>query len=124
MSMISFQNRVRSWAVACFGLDVADNRTIRNYRFLEEALELVQAIGCTKDRALALVEYVYERPAGDPRQEVGGVMVTLAALCAANELPLEDCAELELERCYMNIAKIRAKQAAKNARLNEPASIP
>lgn len=60
-----------------------------------------------------LVDYTFGRPVGDPSQEVGGVMVTLAALCAAADLSVVDCSETELRRCWANIERIRAKQATK-----------
>ena len=87
----------------------------RNHRFLEEALELVQACGCTAEDAHKLVDYTFGRPKGDATQEVGGVMVTLAALCHAQSLDLGHCAQLELDRINAPgiIEKIRAKQAAK-----------
>lgn len=109
----TFQRRVREWVVACFGADVADDRAERSHRFVEEALELVQSLGCTREDCLRLVDYVYGRPAGEPFQEVGGVMTTLAALCAANGLDLESAAEAELARVWTKLEQIRAKQAAK-----------
>ena len=39
------------------------------HRFLEEALELVQACGATASEAHQLVDYVYGRPVGEPAQE-------------------------------------------------------
>jgi hypothetical protein len=51
--------------------------------------------------------------AGDAHQEVGGVMVTLAALCLANELDVLEAAETELQRIWTKVEAIRAKQAAK-----------
>jgi len=111
--MSAFQQRVGHWLIRCFGSAVAFDGQERNHRFLEEGLELVQSLGCTKDEALQLVDYVYGRPAGEPSQEVGGVMVTLAALCKANCFDLAVCAELELERIEGKIEQIRAKQAAK-----------
>jgi len=110
---MNFQARVRNWTVECFGKSVADNKKERNHRFLEESLELVQSLGCTKEEAMLLVDYVYGREIGRPGQEIGGVMVTLAALGNANILDIEACAELELDRCNRNIALIRAKQALK-----------
>ncbi|MEX0409334.1 hypothetical protein ABGN05_27200 [Aquibium sp. LZ166] len=38
------------------------------------------------------------RDLGEPHQEVGGVMVTLAALCAANGLDMERSGAQELDR--------------------------
>ena len=97
----------------CFGQVIADDKVERNHRFLEEALELVQSTGCTADEAHKLVDYVYGRPIGDPPQEVGGVMVTLAALCLANNMNMHWAGEVELARIWGKIDQIRAKQAAK-----------
>ena len=109
----SFQERVQPWLMACFGEMIAGDREERNHRFLEEALELVQACGCTASEAHQLVDYVYGRPVGEPFQEVGGVMVTLAALCLANDLDMHANAETELARIWTKVEAIRAKQAAK-----------
>lgn len=99
--------------LACFGERISKDKTERNHRFLEEALELVQATGCTKSEAHQLVDYVFERPIGEPVQECGGVMVTLAALCLANDLNMNECGEMELSRIWTKIEKIREKQANK-----------
>ena len=109
----AFQDRVQPWLLACFGEMIAGDREERNHRFLEEALELVQACGCSASEAHQLVDYVFGRPVGQPAQEVGGVMVTLAALCLANGLDMHDAAEVELARIWTMVEKIRAKQAAK-----------
>lgn len=85
------------------------------HRFLEEALELAQATGCSKGEALELVDYVFAREIGDTRQEVGGVMVTLAGLCHAANVDLEDAAEAELKRNWNRIDLIRAKHFARPA---------
>jgi hypothetical protein len=109
----SFQDRVQPWMMECFGPMIAGDREERNHRFLEEALELVQSTGCTAHEAHQLVDYVYGRAVGEPHQEVGGVMVTLAALCLANELNMQEAAETELARIWTKVEAIRAKQAAK-----------
>ncbi|MEW8189899.1 MAG: hypothetical protein AB2766_11400 [Candidatus Thiodiazotropha endolucinida] len=109
----SFQNRVYPWLMECFGPTIAGDRHERNHRFLEEALELVQACGCTASEAHQLVDYVYGRSIGDKPQEVGGVMVTLAALCLAHEMDMHDAGEVELARIWTKVEQIRAKQAAK-----------
>lgn len=110
---LDFQGRVHEWMLTCFGIDIAADPVERNHRFLEEALELVQSVGCSKSEALQLVEYVYGRPPGDTRQEVGGTLVTLAALCTAAGVSMTACGELEVKRVWTKIEQIRAKQAAK-----------
>lgn len=107
------QERVALWMDACFGPTISKDRIERNHRFLEEALELVQANGCTQSEAHQLVEYVYQRNEGDINQEVGGVMITLAALCLASGVDMHAAGETELARIWTKIDKIRAKQAAK-----------
>lgn len=109
----SFQDRVRDWMNATFTKDIVEDKTERNHRFLEEALELVQACNGTQAEAHMLVDYVFNRSRGERAQEVGGVMVTLAALCNANHLRMIDSGNVELERCWKNIAKIREKQLSK-----------
>lgn len=99
--------------MVCFGGMIAGDREERNHRFLEEALELVQACGCPAEDAHQLVDYVYGRPVGEPTQEVGGVMVTLAALCLANGIDMAASGETELARIWTKVDAIRAKQAAK-----------
>ncbi|MBL4800877.1 MAG: hypothetical protein JKY45_03215 [Emcibacter sp.] len=110
-----FQSDVRVWTEKCFGSEVSSDTVERNHRFLEEALELVQACGCSAAEARQLVEYVFLRPVGEKRQEVGGVMVTLAALCNAQDIDLDRSARAELSRINDNstIEKIRFKQANK-----------
>lgn len=109
----AFQNRVQPWLMECFGPMIAGDREERNHRFLEESIELVQACGCSRSEAHQLVDYVFNRPVGEPPQEVGGVMVTLAALCLANGMDMHDAGELELARIWTKVEQIRAKQAAK-----------
>ncbi len=109
----SYQQRVERWLDACFPPAVRSDRAERTHRFLEEALELAQANGCSRDDALALVEYVFGRPVGRPDQEVGGVMVTLAGLCSASGINMDDAGDRELERNWDRIETIRTKQQAK-----------
>lgn len=109
----TFQTRVQTWMMTCFGETIAGDREERSHRFLEESLELVQACGATQSEAHQLVDYVYGRPVGEKNQEVGGVMVTLAALCLAQGLDMHAAGETELARIWTKVEAIRAKQAAK-----------
>lgn len=115
MNMQEMQVKVADWVRQCFGPDALGEKETRNFRFLEEALELVQAGGCSREDAHKLVEYVYDRPVGEMGQEVGGVSTTLAALCASQGIDWGYQAGLELRRVNQPevMEKIRIKQASK-----------
>lgn len=115
MKFSTFQNSVRIWVLQCFGSEISDHKPERNQRFLEESLELVQSCGMSPEDAHRLVDYVYSRPVGLNFQEVGGVLVTLAALCGAQHIRMEEAAGRELQRIQQPevMEKIRAKQATK-----------
>jgi hypothetical protein len=113
MEETTFQRDVYNWLTTCFGPQIANDKIERNYRFLEEALELVQSLGCTKEDAYKLVDYVFERPLGEPQQEVGGVMITIAALCIVNNINMYDAGNIELNRVWEKIDKIKAKHDSK-----------
>lgn len=108
-----FQARVRAWLSKCLGKPRATDQVERTHRALEEAIELAQACGCSEKDALKLVQYVYSRPVGLVHEEVGGVMVTLAALCSAFDVHLGAAAEAELARDWEQIEEIRGKAAAR-----------
>jgi hypothetical protein len=111
----TFQQHVAPWMQACFGPAISADCIERGDRFLEEALELLQSGGYDRARVATLVDYVYGRPAGVPAQEVGGVMVTLAAYCLAAGLDMHEAGAAELTRISdpATIERIRAKQASK-----------
>jgi hypothetical protein len=110
-----YQARVGDWMMACFGADITNSLMERCYRFFEGASELCQALGMSADMAHQLVDYTWGRDKGEPSQEVGGVMVTLAALCFAAGLDMEADGETELSRISAPeiMDKIRRKHAAK-----------
>lgn len=109
------QQHVKIWILKCFNVEIANDKTERSHRFIEESLELVQACGMSKDDVLTMVDYTYDRPLGELSQEVGGVMITLAALCNPHSLNMFHEAENELERINKPeiIDKIREKQKSK-----------
>lgn len=113
--MADFQQRVEPWFRECFPQSVCDDRIERGDRLLEEVLELLQSGDYPPERVAALRDYTWGRPKGEPAQEVGGVLVTLAAYCISHGLDMHEAAETELARINRPeiIEKIRAKQAAK-----------
>lgn len=122
----AFQIRVAPWMLECFGADIASDEQERNHRFLEEALELVQACGASAGEAHELVDYVFGRAVGERVQEVGGVMVTLAALCLAHRIDMHQAGEIELDRINQPdvIDRITKKQQSKPAFGPLPGSYP
>ncbi|WP_193559307.1 MULTISPECIES: hypothetical protein [Agrobacterium] len=113
MSKLTFQDDVAQWLLECFGPVLVADKTERADRFIEEALELVQSVGYPAERVMALLSYVYGRQLGEPAQEVGGTMVTLAAFCISHGIDMDEAAKTELARVWTKIEAIRAKQAAK-----------
>lgn len=112
-TMLDYQREVGQWAVSCFGIERANDPRERNLRFLEESIELVQANGLSHEEALAVLDYVYSRPRGSVAQEVGGAIVTLAALCRAAGISLDDAATTELSRISERVVEIREKNLKK-----------
>ena len=114
--MIDFNiPRVRNWLAEVFGKPALFDVEERGLRFGEEALELIQSLGVTREQALALVKQVFDKEPGEPRQELGGTLVTLASLCAVTELNATDAYETEFARCEQPeiIDKIKRKHATK-----------
>jgi hypothetical protein len=111
-----FQKLVGKWMEKTFHHLLYRNRIERGDRLLEEVLELLQSHDYPPERVTTLVEYVYNRPKGDPKQEVGGVMITLAGYCHVADLDMHHLGWQELIRIMQPevMEKIRKKQAAKN----------
>lgn len=114
----TFQSRVLAWFLDCFrskhgGLTSDKSKRHINHRFLEEALELVQACDCTEAEAMAVVTYVYKRSKGEKAQEVGGVGTSLAVLCSAHGIDLIQSVETEYARIITMVEVIRNKENLK-----------
>lgn len=118
---MNFQNAIRSWMYSCFNYQNKDTQIeavhskTRALRFLEEAIELFQTEYPNKIHAQEVLDYVYNRPVGIAAQEVGGVMVTLAALCSSIHVDMENESWREFFRIDTPemMEKIRNKQQTK-----------
>lgn len=110
---MSFQKRVFQWVTHAFGKVKAESHKERCRRFFEEATELVQALGMTKEECVHLVDYVYGREVGEVGQELGGVSVTLHALAEAAGEDLAVRGEEELARIWTCVDKIRKRNEKK-----------
>jgi hypothetical protein len=110
------QATVADWVVRCWGERVLHNHAERGGRLFEEASELAQAVGLPLEKAMTILVYTYGRPAGDPHQEIGGVGVTLLALCASLSLSADEAEATEVARVLAKpIEHFRRRHAEKEA---------
>ncbi len=79
-------------------------------RFFEEAVELAQATDLTRGQAHELVDYVYSRERGTPEIEIGDVMLPLAGVASAQDVPMQVAAKAVMMRAIKNAEKIAAKR--------------
>jgi NTP pyrophosphatase (non-canonical NTP hydrolase) len=86
------------WATRCFGNNHFVNRPLLALRLAEEVVELAQAFLIPKEKMIELVEIVYGRPPGDPRQELGDVALSVSVLAASYGKDIESFLEDELRR--------------------------
>lgn len=86
------------WAVRCFGAPHIRDHRVRALRIAEEAVELAQSLGVSKEQAHLLVDTIYSRPPGPYLQEMGGVALTLAVLCRETGIGVENALQRELLR--------------------------
>lgn len=97
----SLQLRTLFWMMGVWRAkfhSIANNARERQFRFAEEALELLQSLGFSREDVNTIADYTYGRPPGEPEQEVGGAMITLAALCNANSIDMDHAATKEMQR--------------------------
>lgn len=89
------QTTVLAWAKRCgFPME----HTERALRFIEEAVELTQAMGVDIEHVKRVIEFVYGRPKGSIESEVGGVSLTLLVLCERLGISTDQCETKELMR--------------------------
>lgn len=86
------------WAVRCFGEDHVHNLPLRSLRAAEEAVELAQSWKVPREKMHLLVDTIYDRPPGNPEQELGGAALTLVVMAAIYRRPLDHFVEQELRR--------------------------
>ena len=115
----TLQTGIARWIIEIFGWDSYLNKNERAKRFLEEAIELNQAMGVSQEDALRLVNHVYSKPVGDVEQELGGVGITLLALGSALSL---DVSALTL-REYARISALPADHFRKRQAIKAEAGV-
>lgn len=113
IDLSTFQHRVLLWFETCFGAAMVKRKKRRLYAFFEEANELIQSGGMTREEAHAMVDHVFNREPGEFSQEVAGAFTTLCMVANSHDLELEVVGEKELARIWDAIPLIQAKQAQK-----------
>ena len=98
MRLSELESRIVRWITSSFGWELFRNRHERGRRFLEEVVELNQAMGVSHEDALRIVNHVYSRPVGQIDQEMGGVGITLLGLCGSLDLDFQELTKRELDR--------------------------
>lgn len=113
-----YQARALDWVAKTFG-DRGTDLPSRCDRALEEMLEFLQALGYDRSAVDRAADYVYARPAGEPMQEAGGVMLTMASLCEKARIDMHAAAELELAR-VRTMSQAVLKKHGEKPRFGEP----
>ena len=108
------QGLAAQWVTERLGRACLLNRYERALRVLEEATELAQAEGVYQDDARRVVDYVFNRPVGEPKLEAAGTAVALLAWAEAADNNLRSLIETELHRLTdITAAQVQAKHAIK-----------
>jgi NTP pyrophosphatase (non-canonical NTP hydrolase) len=105
------------WVERCFGKQQSRDPVMRAIRFLEEAAELAQACGVSPTVARRVIAAVYNRPAGNVAQEVGGTMLTVRTLCAVLSIDADAAFDRELRRVLQKPRSHFAKRNRKKVKL-------
>ena len=112
--MTPFQRECDRWLIECFDQRPVDgDPLVRVARFLEEAIELAQAMGLKKENVALLADQVYAKPPGEFSQELGGCLVTLALVASHREADLMMAGEMEVASAFQRIPQIREKSKLK-----------
>lgn len=98
--MLIWQGQIRNWMFNMVKAPDQWDPVNRGQRILEEVAEACQCpeIGLSEQQCHDIITYVYNRPTGVYHQEIGGIIVTLLALCDATKEDLYQCMVDEIAR--------------------------
>lgn len=111
------QIEVEKWVIKTFGSQCLHSIEERVLRVVEEAIELAQAEMVPREKIEALLSHVFSKEPGNPKQELGGLGVTVLAYAASKRINCDTMELIELER-IKNISPgyFRVKQNIKAAK--------
>jgi hypothetical protein len=96
--LVTRPRQMLDWCYKTFG-SVAPGHVERATRLLEEAVELAQCAGVTRQTAQRLIERVFSRPPGKMAQEVGQVQNLLECFAECVGLDAAHEGRREFDRC-------------------------
>jgi len=120
--MYSWQPKMVLWVRSRLGDDAMFPHE-RGMRFLEEALELAQAVGLTEVEIDKVKAHVYAKSVGRVEQEIGGVVSTLLTLAQAHGVSMNEAALAEIDRIHKLPKEKFRKRQELNAELGIGAPI-
>jgi NTP pyrophosphatase (non-canonical NTP hydrolase) len=88
MNITQHQKDWATWLRVAFPEDPVVRPKMRVTRFLEEAIELAQALGVEREKAHELLDFVYDKPVGAVDQELAGSFATLLLVAESQGLDL------------------------------------
>lgn len=118
LSLRFFQGDVRDWVIRTFGFELYQDKRERAERVAEEAVEVVQAAGLSRERMHQIVDWVYNKPPGDLQREIGGMLLPLSALASAHKIELEQAVSSEFAFASTNSLRIARKNRIKKEELD------
>lgn len=115
MKITTAQHICTSWAKSCLGVACVNSKIERAKRLLEEAIEFAQCAGVNCGDCHKLLAQVYDKPVGEPAQEIAGILVTTLVAAETFGINAEAALRQELERINRPeiIIEIRAKHRQK-----------
>lgn len=117
-SLRFYQSTVRDWVIRTFGFAVYADKQERAERVAEEAVEVVQAAGLSRERMHQIVDWIYSKEPGDLKREIGGLLIPLSALASVHKIELEETVNTEVMIAGTNSIRIAAKNLRKKEELN------
>lgn len=96
--METLQGLIYNWTVAMFGSARATSKKERALRFIEEEVELVQALGLNHEEVAAVVNRNYQADVGNVAKELAQTQFTLYPLAESIGEDAEELCRSEFNR--------------------------
>lgn len=111
MDIAYVQTQIKTWVITRLGPKAMHSHE-RGRRCHEESTELFQAVGGTREEAHRIVDHVFDKPPGNPLQELGGCGLTLLACAESLDWDLGHSIQDELDRIFtLPMEKFQKRQA-------------